>query len=57
MHRDDDKPEAIRNRLKVYDDQTAPVLGYYARKGVRKNIAAAGGIEDIFNRISSALEH
>jgi len=57
VHRDDDKPAAIRNRLKVYNDQTAPVLGYYAREGVRKNIAAAGGIQDIFNRIAGVLEH
>ena len=57
VHRDDDKPEAIRNRLKVYDDQTAPVLDYYVRKGVRKDIAAAGGIRDIFDRITGALEH
>ena len=57
VHRDDDKPEAIRNRLKVYAGQTAPVLGYYARKGIRENIDAAGGIRDIFNRIADALEH
>lgn len=29
IQRDDDKPETIANRLKVYHDQTAPVIGYY----------------------------
>lgn len=55
MHRADDQPEAIRNRLKVYGEQTSPVLGYYADRGVLKNIPAVGGIEDIFNRIVQAL--
>ncbi|OFX17246.1 MAG: adenylate kinase [Armatimonadetes bacterium RBG_16_58_9] len=56
VHRDDDKPEAIANRLKVYADQTAPVLDYYAARGISKDVAAAGGISDIFNRIVEALE-
>ena len=33
IQRDDDKPETIANRLKVYHDQTAPVIGYYDRAG------------------------
>ena len=55
VHRADDQPEAIRNRLKVYENQTAPVLGYYQGTGILKNIPAAGGILDIQNKISEAL--
>ena len=55
VHRDDDKPEAIRNRLRVYDSQTAPVLGYYERTGRLKNIDASGGIRQIGDRIAEAL--
>ncbi|MCL5102686.1 MAG: adenylate kinase [Armatimonadetes bacterium] len=55
VHRADDQPEAIRNRLKVYEKQTAPVLGYYQGTGILKNIPAAGGIQDIQKRIAEAL--
>ena len=54
-HRADDQPEAIRNRLNVYNSQTTPVLGYYDGSGVLKNIPATGGIEDIAGRIVAAL--
>jgi len=55
IHRDDDQPDAIRNRLKVYNEQTSPVLGYYESKGILKNIAAVGGIDDIFNKVAEVL--
>ncbi len=31
--RDDDKPETMKNRLRVYDEQTAPLIDYYQSKG------------------------
>jgi len=55
VQRDDDKPEAVRNRLRVYEAQTAPVLGYYERKGLLRNVDAVGGIEDILGRIAGSL--
>ncbi|MCE5314799.1 MAG: adenylate kinase [Armatimonadota bacterium] len=55
IHRADDQAEAIRNRLKVYNNQTAPVLGYYDGKGILKNIDAVGQIAEIQNRIAEAL--
>lgn len=55
IHRDDDQAEAIRNRLNVYNGQTAPVLGYYESKGILKNINAVGDIQDIQNLIAGAL--
>jgi adenylate kinase len=33
IQRDDDKPETIANRLKVYHDQTSPVIGFYEKQG------------------------
>lgn len=56
LHRADDQPEAIRNRLEVYRDQTEPVLGYYEKKGVLKNVEAAGGIDEITDRVVKALK-
>jgi len=55
LQREDDKPEAIRNRLRVYREQTEPVLGYYASKGILKNIDAVGEIEQIASRIVDAV--
>jgi adenylate kinase len=36
IQRDDDKPETIANRLKVYHEQTAPVVAFYEQKGSEK---------------------
>lgn len=55
VHRADDQEDAIRNRLSVYTKQTAPVLGYYEKTGILKNVEATGSIEDIANRISGVL--
>lgn len=55
IQRDDDKPEAIRNRFKVYKDQTEPLLGYYEKQSKLVRVDALGGIEDILNRISKSL--
>jgi adenylate kinase len=56
LHREDDRPEAIRNRLAVYANQTEPVLAYYENQGILKNIEAVGGIDQILERIAEALE-
>lgn len=55
VHRADDQPEAIRNRLNVYHTQTSPVLDYYAKSGILLNIAAGGGIQGCLDRIVAAL--
>ena len=34
IQRDDDKPEAIRHRLELYNEATAPLIDYYKAKGV-----------------------
>jgi adenylate kinase len=56
VQRDDDKPEAIRNRLNVYDEKTAPVIGYYDGTGILKNVDASGSVEDVFGRVQSILK-
>ncbi len=56
VRRPDDEPDAIRNRLRVYSEQTVSVLGYYAGKGILKNVEATGGIGDIFSKVVGALE-
>jgi len=53
--RDDDKEETIMNRLKVYNDQTAPLIEYYKKQGVLVDIDGSKDIKDIFAEICAAL--
>jgi len=55
--RDDDKPEAIKQRLKVYQDQTSPLIDYYKKKGMIKEIEAnSEDIESIVKNIVKVLD-
>jgi adenylate kinase len=38
VQRDDDKPEVIENRLRVYHEQTEPVIDYYDQKGILRRV-------------------
>lgn len=54
--RSDDTEEVVRNRMKVYSDQTAPVVDYYAQKGVLSRVLGEGTIEEVFQRIRGVLQ-
>lgn len=54
--RSDDTEETVRNRLRVYAEQTAPVVDFYARKGVLSRVLGEGTIEDVFQRIRGVLQ-
>ena len=54
--RDDDKPATISNRLNVYHEQTAPLIGYYAGLGKLKRINGDARPEDVFQSILASLE-
>jgi adenylate kinase len=49
--RPDDEPEVILERLRVYDMETQPLIGYYEQHGVLSRITAAGNPEDVHQRI------
>lgn len=53
--RDDDNEATVSNRLKVYSDQTQPLIDYYNRKSLTRPINGVGEIKDIFNRIAGVL--
>jgi len=55
IQREDDRPEVIKERLKVYRKQTAPLVDYYRRKKVYHRVDGEGRIEAIFSRICSIL--
>ncbi|MEE1200070.1 MAG: adenylate kinase [Christensenellales bacterium] len=62
--REDDKPATISNRLKVYHEQTAPLIGYYSgldklrREGTTTLVVVNGDSrpEDVFKAILTSLE-
>ena len=55
FQRDDDKPETVRHRLEVYAEQTAPLVGYYAERGILVGIDAMGPVDDVTDRASAAI--
>lgn len=56
VRRKDDDPDAIRTRLRVYDDETAPVLDWYKRNGDRVAVVnAVGAVDEITSRALDAL--
>jgi adenylate kinase len=56
VRREDDKPEAVRNRLKVYRDQTAPILPYYSGKGLLQTIDGMAPIDEVSDKIEALLK-
>lgn len=54
--RDDDKPEVIKDRLKVYHEQTKILIDYYSEKKVYFKIEGDETIETVFKNISSLLD-
>jgi len=55
VQRVDDKAETVLNRLTVYHAQTAPLIGYYEKKGLLKKIDGAQGMDNITSAILNAL--
>ena len=53
--RADDSPDAVRNRLKVYNDATAPVVDFYRNSGRRACVDGVGGMDEVFQRILGTL--
>jgi adenylate kinase len=56
IQRDDDKPEVIRDRLRIYHELTEPLVDYFKAKTDYFQINGEGSIEDIFVRIREVLD-
>lgn len=54
--RADDNAETVRERLKAYHAQTAPLIAYYAGKGVLQKIDAMGAIADIRSALGQIVQ-
>jgi len=54
--RADDLPETVRNRIRVYWDQTSPLIDYYRDEGLLITIESEGGIDRVQAKILEALQ-
>ena len=52
---DDANQDVIRNRIKVYNDETSPIYDYYDTKGLSHKVDGVGGIEEVGARLSDKL--
>jgi len=55
IQRTDDEPETVRRRLEVYARETAPLVAYYEREGVLRNVDASGPAEDVYAAVQRAI--
>ena len=53
--RDDDKPETVQNRLKVYHDQTQPLIDFYTERKVLKTVDGTKDMKEVFADIIAIL--
>jgi adenylate kinase len=55
IQREDDKPEAINRRLEIYENDTAPVIAEYEKKGIVHHVDGIGNQDEVFDRIKKVL--
>ena len=53
--RDDDKPETVKKRLDVYHEQTQPLIDYYKKAGILRDVDGTVDMEDVFKAIVGIL--
>ena len=56
VQRDDDKEDTVRNRLRIYMEQTAPLLEHFRMKGNLVEIDGSKGIDGVFDQMVDAVE-
>jgi adenylate kinase len=56
VQREDDREESIRRRLQVYHEQTEPLKGYYADRGILAQVDATQGISEVTEDILESVE-
>jgi len=54
--REDDRPEVIRERFRIYREQTGPLRAHYEAKGVFHRVDGSRGIEETFMEIRGVLD-
>lgn len=55
VQRNDDRRDAIETRLKVYEEQTAPLIRHYGDQGLLSELDGSGTVDAVFERLSRVL--
>ena len=55
IHRADDQPQTVRTRFAVYQEVTAPLIGYYEGKGLLVRVNAEGDIDEVYAALLAAV--
>ncbi len=53
--REDDKPETIRNRMRVFREQTEPLVAFYEERGLLRRVCADGTPDEVYQRLLEAI--
>ena len=53
--RPDDKEETVKERLRVYDEQTKPLIAFYEQQGLLREIEGEGELDEVTERLEQAL--
>ncbi len=56
IYRPDDHPETIRERLRVYQKETSPVIEYYQERGILKKVDGKGSINQIYGSMKDTIQ-
>ena len=56
IQRDDDREETVRERLRLYHQNTNGLVAYYQKESLLYDVAGIGGIEEIYGRIIQILK-
>jgi len=56
IQRSDDNPETVRDRLRIYHEQSEPLKGFYERLGRLRTIVGTGTVDEITNRVLDAFK-
>jgi len=54
--RTDDSPETVRQRLRIYNEQTAPIIGHFRDVGALVEVDGVGSMDDVYARIVGAIK-
>ncbi len=55
IQREDDREEVVRERIKVYREQTEPIVDYYRRRNALVEVDGQGSVEEVFSRLVEAI--
>lgn len=54
--RDDDKEDVVRERLRVYDAQTKPLIDFYTQRGLLRTVDGSGGVQATFGLVCRVID-